>query len=123
MYPGLRAVFAIVYTVLYAFFALMASGSGHGSNMVIGPLITWVFYLIAFIFFHKFGTSIFYILMALHYSFILLELWGLTNGLDPNETKYWNSHPEVIFSTAAVYLAGQIVAWVWFYKSYKTADE
>ena len=117
MYTGLRVIFAGAYTVVYTFLALMASGGGHGSVIVTIPLLTWVFFFIAIVVFDKFGRGLFYILMALHYSFVFLIMRGLSvSGFDPNEVKYWNRYPGVILLTAGVYLTGQIVAWVWFYK-------
>lgn len=118
---ALRVLFALLYTIVYAFSALIAAGAGHGTVFFIVPLFTWVFYLAAFIILNKFGPLTFYILMALHYSHLLLVMWVLANhGLDPNDKSYWEKYPGVVLFTALLYLAGQIVAWGAFFKVSRT---
>jgi hypothetical protein len=112
---ALRILFAILHTVLYAFAALVAAGGGHGTVFPLFPLVTWIFYLAAFVILDKFGGLTFYILMALHYSHFLLILWALASyGLDPNEKKYWHDYPDVVVFTVLLYLAGQVAVWVAF---------
>jgi hypothetical protein len=111
----LRAVIATLYTVIYGFCALMAAGAGHGTVLFLLPLLTWIFYLVAFVFLDKLGRRAFIVLMTLHYGHLLLLTWVLLNhGLDPNDIKYWNSEPGIVVFSAIVYLIGQAAAWVLF---------
>jgi len=112
---ALRAIVAILYTIVYAFCALMAAGAGHGIVLFLLPLVTWIFYLVAFVFLDQLRSRTFVILMSLHYSHLLLVAWGLIHhGLDPNDIEYWNSEPGVVVFSVVVYLIGQIAAWALF---------
>ena len=116
MMMALRIVIAVLYTVMYAVSAVVAAGAGHGTVLFLFPLVTWIFYLAAFIILNKFGPRTFYILMALHYTHLIIVTWSLvTHGLDPNDKKYWDSDPEVVVFTALLYLAGQAVTWGLFF--------
>ena len=111
----LRAIVAILYTVIYGFCALVAAGAGHGIVLFALPLVTWIFYLVAFVFLDKLSRRTFVVLMALHYSHLLLLSWALlSHGLDPNDIKYWNSEPGVVVFSIFVYVIGQFAAWLLF---------
>ena len=111
----LRAVIATLYTVIYGLCALVAAGAGHGIVLFFLPFLTWIFYLVAFVFLDKFSRRTFVVLMAFHYSFLLLLSWALiSHGLDPNDIKYWNSEPGVVVFSTFVYLIGQAAGWILF---------
>ena len=116
----LRILLALGFTVVYGVAALVAAGGGHGTVLPMLPLLTWIFYLAALIILDKFGRQTFYLLMALHYTHFLLLLWSLTDGLDPNDKKYWSSYPVIVIFTVSVYLVSQTTAWYLFVRSSKT---
>jgi hypothetical protein len=118
MQIALRIIFALCYTIVYAISALIAAGAGHGTIIFIFPLLTWIFYILAFLILDKLGRNGFYVLIGLHYSFLLLLMYGLAkSGLDRNDRMYWNENPVFVLFTVTLYLAGQAVAWRAFLKS------
>lgn len=110
-----RAVFALIYSIIYCLCALVAAGAGHGTMVPLLPILTWIFYLVPFLTLNKLPKPVFVILMAAHYSWILIFLIVFfTKGLDPNDYKYFDHEPRVVLFTIFVYLVGQAVAWITF---------
>jgi hypothetical protein len=115
----LRVFLAIAYTTIY-FVAgvLFATGGGHGTMIFVWPLFTWVFYLVAFLVGNKLSRRSFVVLMFLHYAWVLIFLYTLIlNGfeLDPNDISYWKSETTVVVFTSLLYVAGQLVAWTYYF--------
>ena len=124
----LRVFFAIGYSYLY-FVAgiLFATGGGHGTMIFVFPLLTWVFYLGAFLIGSKLSRRSFAILMLCHYAWVLIFLYTLILNdfeLAPNDISYWKEETLFVVFTSSIYVAGQLVAWIYYFKdsSWKESD-
>lgn len=105
-----KIIFAIVYTFVYFFLAVMSTGGGHGNFYLLLPALPWLFPLIAICFFgklnNKFNRILFVMFMTAHYVILFALLFSYSFESDRG-LKYG-----VAFAPLIWYLAGQLVIWV-----------
>jgi len=66
-------LFAVVYTVVYAFLAILSTGGGHGNFILLLPLLTWAFNFVALVLLTRLESQmirIFFVVMMLAYYII-----------------------------------------------------
>jgi hypothetical protein len=121
-------LFGLVYTVVYFFLAVAATGGGHGNFIFLAPLFSWVLLFPALFLLTKINKrfiykAIFVVLMLLHYAHIIIFLRPLFSFvIDPIIKKDWDRSPEIFFILPTLYLAGQLVIWLIFFKSSRNRE-
>lgn len=112
-------LFGIIYSLIYFFLAVAATGGGHGNFYLFSPFATWLLIFIALFLLKRLESlvsRIFFIgLMLVHYVFTFLICLGMKEGI----TKDFNraSGMETFMFAGGVYLLGQLIIWVIFFNT------
>lgn len=112
-----RILFLTVYSVGYLGLALATLGGGHGSLLLVYPLVTWILFIGAFLVMAKadnrLALTAIILLVWLHYLASLVIGYLVESGDHFHHTvRMFLGYP--ISATIAIswYLAGQIVFWI-----------
>lgn len=116
-------LFGLIYTLVYFFLAIGCAAGGHGTLIFFAPLFTWILLFPALFLLTRLNRGfinyiLFVVLMLMHYAHIVFFLSPLFSlDIDKGTMKIWEHRPEAILITAAWYLAGQIIIWIFFYNA------
>lgn len=121
-----RVLFAVIYTIVYAFLAITHVNSERtGTGIFIVPLVSWLFILAALYLSNKltvWRNRLFFIaLMAAHYWMNLLLTDAFSADFYNGKSRLvaaWEREPNRILLTIGWYLAGQLVIWAMFFNSF-----
>lgn len=112
-------LFGLIYTVVYFFLAVMSTGGGHGNFFLLTPIVGWLFIFIALFLLIRlkslFSSVFFVSTMLAHYVIILFLLLSIRDEI----LKDWSrvAGREGIFITVGFYLLGQLIIWLFFFRS------
>jgi len=115
------ALFGLIYTVVYFFLAIMSTGGGHGNFFLLTPVTGWIFIFIALFLLTRLKSlfsHIFFVgIMLAHYVINFLLFLSFKDEI----TKDWSrvAGREGILVTTGFYFLGQLIIWLFFFKSVK----
>ena len=121
-------LFGLIYTLVYFFLAIQSAGGGHGTFIFFAPLFTWILLFPALFLLTRLNRGfinkvLFVVLMLIHYVHIIFFLSPLFSlDIDKGTIKVWEQYPGAILITAAWYLIGQLMIWIFFYKAVRKQE-
>ncbi len=133
-----KILFGVIYTLVYAFFAIaMINPEGTGTGIFLVPLLTWGFLFVVLYLLGRLESLrariFFTLLMAVHYLINLLlinNFWNTpySGGSSADKGKStllasWDRETNIILFLVAWYVLGQVFIWVKFFKEVRSIDK
>lgn len=122
-----RVVLAILYSVICAVLGLAEiNPEGTGSGIFVMPALTWPLVIVAMVVLGRLSTLqnriIFVLVLIAHYFIVASSVWRtFADERWLRQLRHsWYVNGEWIVFTSVVYVVGQIVMWVMFFKSVRT---
>jgi hypothetical protein len=119
----LISAYFVIYTVGYFFFAIDATGGGHGNAVFLAPLTTWPLLLIATVLLcmriTKMRSIVFVTLMSVHYIVacgLAIDYLSVSANYD-DFLQAWARISVYLMAGISWYFLGQLGLWIGFFAS------